>query len=541
MNMTGGETAVGQAWTLRQVLGLPALAGAQVLAGESGLDRTVEQLRSEETPGVRARIEPGQFLLMDSFPTRSDLESLEQMIADASDMGLSGFGVVAGEDAEQPPVRLLEMADKHGLPLVQLAQGTSFSDVLNEFLAAKMDRQTRQSGPREQVQSVFVQIVLNGQGLAEISSQLAEIIQGPVAIIEPGGEILASARLNGLSTGPEPLTSVRFTDQDDTVLVDHRRVACLQAPVYAGSRLHGHVLALEPPDPLTDERLAVESAATAAALVLAKQTEVVAEVQRYQSDFMHQLMRGSITEASDVRLRSEPFGWDLDRRMIVLVLQRDEPQQDAPHGELPPIPLAIRSPILTRDPQAAVVRLGDEVVVMTEAFAWENGRENALRYAQSLQRIATRAYGTSVSVGMSRPVAQVLDIPRAYDQAITALRVGRRLRGGGVASHFNELGVNRILSLVEDQEELSSFAQEVLGELAGDSERVSDLRRTLEVLLETNVNVAESARRLHYHYNTLRFRIEKIEQIVGPFRDDAQLRLNVHLALVIQRMEIPSS
>jgi len=399
-----------------------------------------------------------------------------------------------------------------------------------------VDQQPPEAGQRQDVEDAFLQIVLNGEGLAEIAARLAEIMQGPVAIVEQGGELLASARTDALSTESGPLTSVLLTDHDDTVLVNGRDVLCRQTPIRAGSHLHGHVLVLEPHTDTSEARLAVRSAATAAALVLARQAEIVEREQKYQSSFMYELLRGSIAEAADVLRRSEPFGWDLSRRVIALVLRRDDPPQDGVHGGLPPVPLAVRSLVLTRDSLATVVRLSDEVVVVTEAFPWKDGIANALRYAQSLQKVATRAYGMSVSVGMSRPVTHVLDIPRAYDQAVTAFRVGRRLHGRGAASHFSELGIDRVLSLVEDQEELSSFAREVLGELAGSGERAADLRRTLEVLLETNVNIAESARRLHYHYNTLRFRIEKLERIVGPFRDDARVRLNVHLALSIRRM-----
>jgi purine catabolism regulator len=143
----------------------------------------------------------------------------------------------------------------------------------------------------------------------------------------------------------------------------------------------------------------------------------------------------------------------------------------------------------------------------------------------------------SFSTGVSRIASSPAQIAAAYEQARTAVRVGRRMQGPAAVAHFDGLGVFRLLSLVEDQAELRAFADEVLGELARtDDDEIADLRRTLHVLLECNLNVAETARALHFHYNTLRYRIAKLERLLGPFTRDPDLRLSLQLALQVLQM-----
>ena len=117
------------------------------------------------------------------------------------------------------------------------------------------------------------------------------------------------------------------------------------------------------------------------------------------------------------------------------------------------------------------------------------------------------------------------------------MHVGRQLQGTGAVAHFDDLGAFRLLSLIEDVNELRNFVDEVLGELAHETDpEAADMRATLRVLLDTNFNVAETSRRLHFHYNTLRYRISKLEKMVGPFITDPDLQLDLALALRVMQM-----
>jgi purine catabolism regulator len=132
---------------------------------------------------------------------------------------------------------------------------------------------------------------------------------------------------------------------------------------------------------------------------------------------------------------------------------------------------------------------------------------------------------------VSRVAPDLEALPEAYTQARRAVEVGRRVNGGASTTFFDQLGVHRLIALVPDPAELQAFARDVLGPLADQTPEAADLRETLRVLLDTNFNVAEAARSQFFHYNTMRYRVSKLERLLGPLSSDPHLRLDVAVAL----------
>ncbi|HZB67905.1 MAG TPA: helix-turn-helix domain-containing protein, partial [Ornithinibacter sp.] len=195
--------------------------------------------------------------------------------------------------------------------------------------------------------------------------------------------------------------------------------------------------------------------------------------------------------------------------------------------------------VRTRDASVPVAGFSQEVVTLLPV-APRADADAVMRTVGEIARVVSGDGGggrRTFSTGVSRPVTSVADLPVAYDEALKAVHVGRQMYGESALTHVDGLGIYRLLALIPDGADLRRFVDESLGELANDdSAENADLRRTLSVLIDTNLNVAETARRLFFHYNTLRYRIAKLERMLGPFTSDPQLRLTLALALRIHQM-----
>ena len=139
----------------------------------------------------------------------------------------------------------------------------------------------------------------------------------------------------------------------------------------------------------------------------------------------------------------------------------------------------------------------------------------------------------SFSTGVSRPITSPAGLPHGLRRgALRRSPSGARCTATAALTHVDGLGIYRLLALIPDGADLRRFVDGVARELAtDDSPEYADLRQTLSMLIDTNMNVAETARLLFFHYNTLRYRIAKLEKMLGPFTTDPQLRLTLALAL----------
>ncbi len=543
-----GSSAKSAGLRVREVLDAPCLAQARVLAGERGLDRIVSRLNVMEVPDILPWVKPNELLMTTGYPLRDDPDALIRLVAELDDRGLAALAIKLHRYLDEVPAGLLAEADRRGFPIIEFPQGVGFDDVLNEVLGTLLNRQAALAARSEEVHRALVSVVLEGGDLTDLAIEVSAILVGPVFVATPDGRVVARAgdpdELAPILASPAFDGSGRFRVEAEHV-VDGAHPHRAVVSIVAGRVDHGRIVLFSRQPISAADVHCLERAATVAALAVTKGLAVAAVESKYRADFLRDLLTGRADNLVDSATHARSLGWDIERRMVVAVAEVDPGQVPASVSGLDLRPVqerfasAWQSVVRGLDPGAPVASFHTEVVV-----AFGVGPESDLdRLVADLDRQVAGDRGggrLSFSLGISRVVPGAADLPRAYEQARTAVRIGRRLQGPGARSTFDRLGAYRLLALIPDSSELHGYVEDVLGDLARDAPGSADLRRTLEVLLDANGNVAEAARRLHFHYNTLRYRIEKLERLVGPFTTNPALRLDLSLALRVRQLRTPA-
>jgi GAF domain-containing protein len=164
------------------------------------------------------------------------------------------------------------------------------------------------------------------------------------------------------------------------------------------------------------------------------------------------------------------------------------------------------------------------------------GPRQAQRHEELLAALRELGRARGAAIGISDPHRGAADGARAYREALDAAAIGRRLLADGGAIAYGEVGAYRYLvHIAADEAPRDRMHAAVEKLIAYDHRRQTALLDTLERYLAARCAVADSARTLYIHPNTLRQRLARIEELTGLdlARDDL---LSLELAIKLARL-----
>jgi len=145
---------------------------------------------------------------------------------------------------------------------------------------------------------------------------------------------------------------------------------------------------------------------------------------------------------------------------------------------------------------------------------------------------ACRGRHLPLTAGIGPVTRGVADYPSAVREALFARQVAVYSSTDRTIATSADLGMYRMFAHIGGITALRDAVVETLGALLdADRNGNSELTHTLRVYLEKDRRLAETARALHVHVNTLRYRVERISSLLSVDLDDPEVRFFTTLAL----------
>ncbi|MFJ3666719.1 PucR family transcriptional regulator [Streptomyces sp. NPDC090106] len=504
-----------------------------VRAGEDRLDVPVRWAHVSELADPVPYMEGGELLLITALKLDAeDPAAMRRYVKRLAGAGVVGLGFAVGVNYEDIPDALVRAARAEGLPLLEVPRRTPFLAISKAVSAAIAADQYRA------VTAGFAaQRELTRQALAEgpegLLAALASQVDGWAALYDASGAVVATApewagrraaRLTAdverLRDRPAPASSVAGgPDTEDRVelhsLGTGRRPRAALAV--------GTAAALG-----TAERYAVHSAIALLTLTTERSRSLHAAEQRIGAAVLRMLLAGEPDHARAVA--GGLYGSLLDAPFRLIVAEAAGPGGAEPLAAL------------TEAVESAAARAGEAVLVVPDAqadaerlivLAADDGASVAAcaEHAAALEAARGRdraAEEPELVVGVSAPVGPVA-VAAAYRQAEQALSVARRR--GRIHVEHEQLAAGSVVSLLAD-DAVKGFADGLLRPLyEHDATGRGDLVASLRAWLSRHGQWDAAAADLGVHRHTLRYRMRRVEEILGRSLDDPDTRMELWLAL----------
>ena len=431
-----------------------------------------------------------------------------------------GYIVVTADAEPRSSDRfLLDALTRQTAVALRAAQQTAQvlrADEARVLISARLDAAVAALSRRTHAHDLMTAAAIGGD-LAELTRTAHLLTKLPVAIVDQFGHLQASSEE---AATPAVWTAVRMPAARKLWAAAQTgrsmRVAkLLIAAAKQGSAVLGGVVLLDDTHEAGEfESYVVEHAAVLLTGELAHRRALAEIEMRLGSELVVELVEG--LDDDEAYARSALLGHDLHRPHQVAVIRCEA------------------------DPERSWVESGLRRAASQDGVSPLVGQRRALLIAilqsgadaEELHRRLKQVRGDApVSVGLGTAASGPAQMPRAYAEALRALRVRERspLPDGG--TDFSQLGLYQILEDRERGGAIDSFVQRWLGPLIDyDAARNTELVTTLTHFLDCGGNYDLAASSLMIHRSTLRYRLRRIRELGGLDLRDVDTRLNVHVA-----------
>ncbi len=547
--------------SVEDMLGLEVMGDSKLIAGFKGIRNTISRVNIMADPDIIDWVQEGEFLLTTAyFFEKDNVEAQKKLIKECSEKHLAGIGIKVSPYLDSLSDDVIHLADELSFPLIDIHQSIPLSDVMMGIFKEIFNKQASLLERIEKVHEQFMAVMLEGNGIEEVTQVIHDNIKNPVIInldisnqmYEKLGDLddkLRNEFLEDIREFYDPnngRSKLKKLDEDK-VIIDGKFVNRMIMPIVLKDNVYGHIFTWSTNTPLGGFDLSIiESAATTIALAVLQELSVKEVEIRYRSEFFEDLISPDAKRKRKALERAHFFNLNPNEYYVIEVMSFKLKFEDENDDEFlfEYVQDHVSNMVNIIEGIMKYLNLNGIVATKLNGVQVLLGFEDKSVIVDRLKNFNNRVIealnekfnNMDVKIGIGRVYKGLDNVNKSFADAVKTIRTGKAIIDKDVIT-FDELGIFKILCQDFLTEELEDFYNTTLKPLVDyDNKKSTELVKTLKAYFEYNGNLTRMSEKLYTHYNTILYRINRINEITGMNLDDPNDRLNLEIALKISEL-----
>lgn len=550
-------------FTVKDFLSLPSFQEFEIISGHKGLTNTIASVNIMDNPDAIDWFSVGELLLTSGYFFANNSQLQDKIMHQLKSINCPALCIKPQRYLGTIPENMRILSNELDLPIIQLSYGFSFSKIMtrvNEELTGKYDLINRQS---IDIAAVFFELSLYGGGLEDIAKTLCQLTDSTVMLSDENWNILhneptSESPFFNNPSGSSPTQPLEFLKSITDSLpynlhqiqkpivrsyeIDHVAIHFIFMPVYFHDVHYGYIIVCNRHNILSESTtIVLEQGAMTFALERIKNDQIIRARNRVRRDFLEELITGQIPSKEILQTLAEEHDINLSLSYVAVVFsltfqnsyliddlmlknQEENKQlksllsyldrQGGIHGE---------TSLYFSKKNKIIFLLGLNKELTSQAIK--------KRIEIKIKSLTERFPTIGIQAGIGQTVSHLFNIKSSYKEASETIKMLEQ-NHQIVVGHHDDFLVQHLLLYNLPEEKMITFIEKVLGPLLSPkNSHPLEFLESLEGLIHNRMNLAETARALFIHRNTLLYRKEKLEEILQlDFKDNEDL-LKIDLAL----------
>lgn len=531
--------------TVEELLQLPTIKGLKLISGNLGVHREISTVTVVDTPDGFQWLKGNEVVITTTYALEKTPNAFLDFISKLLSRNISALIVKSDRYINVIPENAKKLCDEKALPLIYCPAIYAFTDIINPTLSGIISKQAEQLKESSKIHESFLELAINDRSIHQILQTLSTLIQEPTAYVDTVFHKVYFSE--NVSEDSLYLKGLSY----EIILNEYReKYQCID--VVNKEQKFGYIMLLSDRSdrtyPDTDSNIyktAIEYASIV--IILRMQIRISNRMieEKYYSSFVGDLMLNNVKTREEINTRAHLYGWNLDGGGFVAIIDINNIKKyylrnldTGTNEKLQKYTDQIFDTsikyIKQAFPSTIYYSQSDFIAFLITGKLPVSARKTLADTFSQIQHSLLNAVPFTISMGVGMYVDDIINIHNSYQQAKQVIQTVYQIQQFNRLFFYDQIGIYRLLFSISSNNEAIEFCDKYVKPLQQyDDQHHANLIETLQSIINCGWNLKLASEKLFLHYNSVKYRFQKICDLLEIDLRDNSRHTEIELALKI--------